>query len=93
MKRRKWSPEEWRAWRARSEATERMLRDRIERIEAELGVKRPADEPPPPRFEDRKRWTPEERRRWEAARETMQRTLREHIERITAELEAKRRPA
>ena len=39
MKRKKMSPEEREAWEIRSEAMDRMLRDRIERIEAELLAK------------------------------------------------------
>ncbi len=35
------TPEEREAWEIRSEATDRMLRDRIERIEAELRAKNP----------------------------------------------------
>jgi len=40
MKRKKWTPEEWREWRAASEATQRELREHIERIKAELEAKK-----------------------------------------------------
>jgi hypothetical protein len=36
MKRRNWTPEEWRAWRAAHEARLRELRSCIARIDAEL---------------------------------------------------------
>ena len=36
MKRRKWTPEEWRAWRQAREARQRELQAHIERIKAEL---------------------------------------------------------
>jgi hypothetical protein len=40
----KWTPEEWRAWRERSEARQRELHAHIERIKAELASakKKPA---------------------------------------------------
>ena len=41
MKRKRMTPEEREAWEIRSEAMARMLRDRIERIEAELRAKDP----------------------------------------------------
>ena len=41
MKQKKMTPEEREAWEIRSEAMDRMLRDRIERIEAELLAKDP----------------------------------------------------
>ena len=41
MKRKRMTPEEREAWEIRSEAMDRMLRDRIERIEAELRAKDP----------------------------------------------------
>jgi hypothetical protein len=37
---RKWTPEEWRAYRAEREARIQALRDRVERIKAELEAKR-----------------------------------------------------
>jgi hypothetical protein len=40
MKRKKWTPEEWRAWRAAREARLRELHDHIERIRAELEAKK-----------------------------------------------------
>ena len=40
MKRKKWTPEEWGAWRARREARLRELRQCIARIDAELAAKR-----------------------------------------------------
>jgi len=40
MKRKKWTPEEYRAWRAAREARQRELHGHIERIEAELAAKR-----------------------------------------------------
>ena len=40
MKRKQWTPEEWRAWREAREATVRDLRDRAERIRLELEAKR-----------------------------------------------------
>lgn len=40
MKRKKWTPEEWREWRAAGEATQRELREHIERIRAELEAKK-----------------------------------------------------
>jgi hypothetical protein len=43
VKRKKWTPEEWREWRAKGEATQRLLQEHIERIRAELEAKkRPA---------------------------------------------------
>jgi hypothetical protein len=36
----KWTPEEWRAWRAAREARIRELRAHVERIKAELEAKR-----------------------------------------------------
>lgn len=41
MKRKKMTPEEREEWEIRSEARDRMLRDRIARIEAELRAKDP----------------------------------------------------
>ena len=40
MKQRKWTPEEWREWRAAREATLRELRAHVERIKAELEAKK-----------------------------------------------------
>jgi hypothetical protein len=40
MKRKKWTPEEWRAWRASREARLRELHGAMARIEAELAAKR-----------------------------------------------------
>ncbi len=40
MKRKKWTAEEWREWRAAREATQRLLQERIERIKAELEAKK-----------------------------------------------------
>jgi hypothetical protein len=39
MKRKKWTPEEYRAWRERHEARLRDLHGHIERIKAELAAK------------------------------------------------------
>jgi hypothetical protein len=44
MKRRRWTPEERRAWRAAREARQRELREHIRRIEAELKA-RPEQRP------------------------------------------------
>lgn len=40
MKRKKWTPEEFRAYRAAREARIKNLRDHVERIKAELAAKR-----------------------------------------------------
>jgi hypothetical protein len=40
MKRKKWTPEEWRAYKAAREERIQRLRDHVERIEAELAAKR-----------------------------------------------------
>jgi hypothetical protein len=40
MKRKKWTPEEFRAYRAARETRIKQLRDRVERIRAELEAKR-----------------------------------------------------
>ena len=40
MKRKKWTPEEWRAWREAHEARIRELRGHAERIRAELAAKK-----------------------------------------------------
>jgi hypothetical protein len=40
MKRKKWTPEEWRAYKAGREARIRALPERVERIKAELAAKR-----------------------------------------------------
>jgi hypothetical protein len=42
MKRKKWTPEEYRAWRERHEARLRDLQGHIERIKAELASKQKA---------------------------------------------------
>jgi hypothetical protein len=42
MKRKKWTPDEWRAYRTAREARIKQLRDRVERIRAELEAKRRA---------------------------------------------------
>jgi hypothetical protein len=39
MKRKKWTPDEYRAWRAARDARIRELRGHVERIEAELAGK------------------------------------------------------
>lgn len=46
MKRKKMTPEEGEAWEIRSEAMDRMLRNRLERIEAELRAKDPNSKDP-----------------------------------------------
>jgi hypothetical protein len=40
MKRKKWTPEEWRAMRERHEAVQKMLQEHIARITAELEAKK-----------------------------------------------------
>ncbi len=40
MKRKRWTPDERREWRARHEAVQRMLQEHIQRITAELEAKR-----------------------------------------------------
>jgi hypothetical protein len=39
-KRKRWTPEEWRAWREEHAATQHLLRRRIELAKAELAAKR-----------------------------------------------------
>lgn len=43
MKRKKWTPEEWRAWEAKQDATQRLLQEHIARITAELEAKKKPD--------------------------------------------------
>lgn len=43
MKKKRWTRDEWRAWRARSEARIRELRAHEERIRAELAAKKKSD--------------------------------------------------
>jgi hypothetical protein len=40
MKRNKWTPDEWRAYKTAREARIKQLRDHVERIRAELDAKR-----------------------------------------------------
>lgn len=40
-----WTREEWREWRASREATQRLLRERIELAKAELEAKKPSTSP------------------------------------------------
>lgn len=40
MKRKKWTPEEWREWRERHDAVQRLLQEHIDRISAELEAKK-----------------------------------------------------
>jgi trans-aconitate methyltransferase len=40
MKPKKWTPDEYRAWRAARDATQRELQSHIERIKAELAARR-----------------------------------------------------
>jgi hypothetical protein len=40
MKKKKWTPEEWRAWQAQQDATQRLLQEHIARITAELEAKK-----------------------------------------------------
>lgn len=42
---RKWTREEWREWRASREATEKLLRERIELAKAELEAKKQSTSP------------------------------------------------
>ena len=97
------TPEEREAWEIRSEATDRMLRNRIERIEAEL-AKNPdyrglgywieqvrAERDAGTFVPRRKRFpTPEERQEQEIRSEAVDRMLKYRLERIEAEMVAKR---
>jgi hypothetical protein len=97
------TPEEREAWEIRSEATDRMLRDRLERNEAELLARNPdyrglgywiaqvkAERDAGTWVPGRKRFaTPEEREEQEIRSEAIDRMLRDRLERIEAELAAK----
>jgi len=103
-KRRKlFAPEEREAWEIRSEATDRMLRARLERIEAELLAKDPnyrglgywiaqvKAEREAGTFVPRAKrpLTPEEREEQEIRSEAIDRMLKHRLERIEVEMAAK----
>lgn len=97
------TPEDREAWEIRSEATDRMLRNRLERIEAELLAKDPdyrglgywieqvkAEHAAGTLNPGRRRFlTPEEREERAIRSEALDRMLKDRLERIEAELVAK----
>ena len=97
------TPEEREAWEIRSEATDRMLRNRMERIEAELLARDPdyrglgswieqvKAERKAGTFKPMRRrfLTPEEREEQKIRSEALDRMLKDRLERIEAELAAK----